>query len=39
VLAENASMLQMAGELGFVADDVGSGMTRVVLDLSDARQA
>jgi acetyltransferase len=33
VLAENASMLQMAAELGFRAQDIGSGMRRVVLDL------
>ena len=35
VLAENASMLQMAGELGFRAEDIGSGLTRVVLNLAD----
>jgi acetyltransferase len=33
VLAGNAGMLQMCAELGFVADDVGAGMTRVVLTL------
>jgi len=33
VLAENASMLQMCGELGFHAQDIGSGIRRVVLDL------
>jgi acetyltransferase len=33
VLAENASMLQMAGELGFHAHDMWSGVKRVVLDL------
>jgi RimJ/RimL family protein N-acetyltransferase len=33
VLAENASMLQMAEELGFHAEDVGSGIRRVVLNL------
>ena len=33
VLAENASMLQMAAELGFRAEDMGSGFRRVVLDL------
>ena len=33
VLAENATMLQMCAELGFHAHDIGSGMTRVVLDL------
>jgi len=39
VLAENASMLQMAAELGFRAEDIGSGLTRIVLDLSDAKHA
>jgi len=33
VLAENKAMLQMCAELGFRAEDLGSGMTRVVLDL------
>jgi acetyltransferase len=33
VLAENTSMLQMTAELGFHAEDIGSGMRRVVLDL------
>ena len=33
VLAENGSMLQMCAELGFHAEDIGSGMMRVVLDL------
>ena len=33
VLAENASMLQMCAELGFHAEDIGSGMRRVVLGL------
>jgi len=33
VLAENATMLQMCAELGFYAEDIGSGMRRVVLDL------
>jgi RimJ/RimL family protein N-acetyltransferase len=33
VLVENASMLQMASELGFHVQDVGSGMRRVVLDV------
>ena len=32
VLAENASMLQMAGELGFHAHDMWSGVKRVVLE-------
>jgi len=33
VLAENASMLQMTEELGFHAEDIGSGLRRVVLNL------
>lgn len=33
VLAENTSMLQMAEELGFHAEDIGSGLRRVVLNL------
>jgi RimJ/RimL family protein N-acetyltransferase len=34
VLAENTTMLQMCAELGFhVVEDVGSGITRVALDL------
>jgi acetyltransferase len=33
VLAENASMLQMAEELGFHVEDIGSGIRRVVLNL------
>jgi acetyltransferase len=33
VLAENASMLQMTEELGFHAEDIGSGLKRVVLNL------
>ena len=33
VLAENASMLQMTEELGFHAEDIGSGIRRVVLNL------
>jgi acetyltransferase len=33
VLAENASMLQMCEELDFRAEDMGSGMKRVLLDL------
>jgi acetyltransferase len=33
VLAENASMLQMCAELGFHAQDIGSSVRRVVLDL------
>ena len=37
VLAENASMLQMTTELGFHAEDIGSGMRRVVLELQRSR--
>ena len=33
VLAENATMLQMCAELGFQAQDMGSDLKRVVLDL------
>jgi hypothetical protein len=33
VLAENATMLQMCAELGFHAQDMGSDLKRVVLDL------
>ena len=33
VLAENATMLQMCGELGFYAQDMESDLKRVVLDL------
>jgi len=33
VLAENTTMLQMCAELGFHAQDIGSGIRRVVLDL------
>jgi acetyltransferase len=33
VLGENTGMLQMADELGFGTQDIGSGVTRVVLDL------
>jgi RimJ/RimL family protein N-acetyltransferase len=35
VLVENATMLQMCAELGFHAQDIGSGMRRVVLDLKN----
>jgi acetyltransferase len=35
VLVENATMLQMCAELGFHAQDIGSGIRRVVLDLRD----
>jgi len=37
VLAQNTTMLQMCGELGFRAMDIGSDMRRVVLDLESAR--
>jgi len=33
VLVENTTMLQMCAELGFHAQDIGSGIRRVVLDL------
>jgi acetyltransferase len=36
VLAENGPMLQMCAELGFYAEDIGSDMRRVVLDLENA---
>ena len=36
VLAENTAMLQMCAELGFRAEDIGSGMQRVVLRVKDA---
>ena len=35
VLAENAPMLQMSAELGFRTQDMGSDITRVVLDLEN----
>jgi acetyltransferase len=35
VLIENTTMLQMCGELGFHTEDIGSDMTRVVLDLEN----
>ena len=35
VLAENSAMLQMCAELGFYAEDIGPGITRVVLDLEN----
>jgi acetyltransferase len=38
VLAENASMLQMAAELGFHAEDIGSGLRRVVLNLKSSQR-
>ena len=38
VLAENASMLQMTAELGFHAEDIGSGMRRVALNLQRAAE-
>lgn len=33
VLSENERMLQMCAELGFRPDDLGDGITRVILDL------
>ena len=33
VLVENTTMLQMCAELGFHAEDMGSDIKRVVLDL------
>jgi hypothetical protein len=33
VLVENTTMLQMCAELGFHAQDMGSDIRRVVLDL------
>jgi acetyltransferase len=35
VLAENTTMLQMCAELGFHAEDIGSNIRRVVLDLKN----
>ncbi len=35
VLIENTTMLQMCAELGFHAEDIGSDMRRVVLDLKN----
>ncbi len=35
VLVENTTMLQMCAELGFHAEDIGSGIRRVVLDLEN----
>jgi RimJ/RimL family protein N-acetyltransferase len=35
VLVENTTMLQMCAELGFHAEDMGSHIRRVVLDLDD----
>jgi acetyltransferase len=37
VLAENTAMLQMCGELGFHAEDIGSNMKRAVMDLEEAK--
>jgi RimJ/RimL family protein N-acetyltransferase len=34
VLVENTTMLQMCAELGFYAQDMGSNMRRVVLDIA-----
>ncbi len=39
VLSENTTMLQMCAELGFHAGDIGSGMTRVVLNLRNGRHS
>jgi acetyltransferase len=39
VLAENTMMLQMAGELGFHIEDIGSGLKRVVLNLRPAARS
>jgi len=36
ILAENKGMLAMCQELGFYPQDIGSGMTRMVLDLKGA---
>jgi acetyltransferase len=36
ILAENHGMLQMCRELGFYPQDIGSGITRMVLDLKGA---
>jgi acetyltransferase len=36
VLAENATMLQMCAELGFHAEDMGSELRRVVLNLENS---
>jgi RimJ/RimL family protein N-acetyltransferase len=38
VLVENTTMLQMCAELGFHEQDIGSGMTRVMLDLENIGQ-
>jgi GNAT superfamily N-acetyltransferase len=38
VLAENTSMLQMTEELGFRAEDIGSGLKRVVLKLKSGER-
>jgi acetyltransferase len=38
VLAENTTMLQMCAELGFHAEDIGSGIRRVVLALESSRR-
>ena len=35
VLADNTIMLQMCAELGFHAQDIGSGMRRMVLDIEN----
>jgi GNAT superfamily N-acetyltransferase len=38
VLAENASMLQMTGELGFHEQNIGAGLRRVVLNLKNGER-
>src|SRR6201987_2662689 len=38
VLAENASMLQMTAELGFLEQDIGGGLRRVVLNLKNGER-
>jgi GNAT superfamily N-acetyltransferase len=38
VLAENASMLQMTAELGFLEQDIGAGLRRVVLNLKNGER-
>jgi RimJ/RimL family protein N-acetyltransferase len=38
VLVENTAMLQMCAELGFRAQDMGSDIRRVVLDLENANR-
>src|SRR5690348_15593523 len=38
VLTENASMLQMTAELGFLEQDIGAGLRRVVLNLKNGER-